>query len=115
MTKSKRSYEGEFMVDHRFTPGLPDEMMPKGMPPRSGQGLFEAPTFSCSHCPQVVVMNPLRTRERIYCRKCDHYLCDRCGAIMKVTKVCKTYEQFLGETQEKAFREEQHTGVIQHG
>ena len=116
MVRSKRSYEGEILIDHRYSPGIPDAMVRQAnLPVGAGKGVFEAPCFTCSHCPQVVVMNPMRTRERSYCIKCDHYLCDRCGAIMKVSKECKTYKQILEEIQEQAFREEQNTGVIQHG
>lgn len=38
-------------------------------------------TMSCRHCRTVVVINPLRTRERSFCRRCNAYLCDRCKAV----------------------------------
>lgn len=112
MTRSKRSDEGLLIIDHRGSPGVPDHMMPnaKDMPPRSGQGLFEVPTYTCSHCPQIVVMNPLRRRPRGYCRKCDGYICDRCNGILAATKECKPYEQVLDELQEGVVKEEQDHG-----
>lgn len=114
--KSKRSHEGVLIMDHRSMDGVPEDITRKqGLPVGSGQGLFEAPTFTCSHCPRVVVMNPNRTRERAYCGKCDHYICDRCGAIMAVTKECKTYKEVLEDIQEANFKEEQKEGVIIHG
>ena len=101
---SKRRHEGEFMTDHRASPGLPDQFMPAGMPPRSGQGLFETPTFTCNHCPRVIIMNPLRTRERAWCRYCDHYICDNCGAILAASRKCLPYRNFLDELQEEGLK-----------
>lgn len=106
MSRSKRTHEGLLMIDHRFTPGMPDEKMPKDAPLRVGRGLYETPTYTCSHCPHVVVMNPLRTRERGYCRKCDHYICDRCSGILAATGICKPYKAVLDELQEKGLKEE---------
>lgn len=80
--KSHRSHEGYLMIDHRASPGLPDDIARKtGLDPaqtREGK-LFETPTLTCSHCKCSVVKNPLRQRERAYCRKCDHYICDYCA------------------------------------
>lgn len=114
MTRSKRSDEGLLIIDHRASPGVPDHWMPNAtnMPPRSGQGLFEVPTYTCNHCPQIVVMNPLRRRPRAYCRKCDSYICDRCGGILAATKECKPYEQVLDEVLEKALKEQDHVNTI---
>jgi hypothetical protein len=109
---SKRSHEGYYMVDHRQSPGLPDQMMPPGMPPRSGQGIFEAPTFTCSHCPNVVLVNPKRNRPRGYCRKCDHYLCDSCEAVKAMNGgECNPYKKQMDELLEAAVKE-QNRGVI---
>ena len=105
MTGSKRRYEGYFQVDHSASPGLPDELMPPGMPARSGRGNFEAPTYTCSHCPRVVVLNPLRRRERGYCKKCDKYICDFCTAALHETGTCLPYKRFLDEHQEMASRQ----------
>lgn len=78
---SKRELEGTAIIDHRESPGVTAEQaaamrcMPVGRGTRA-----ELPTFTCSHCTCVVVMNPLRTRERGFCPKCDRYVCDRCEA-----------------------------------
>jgi hypothetical protein len=96
---SKRAKEGYLMIDHRasYMP-VPDEVMLKdGLPAGSGKGLFEAPTYTCSHCQYVVVINPKRTRERAYCRGCDSYICDGCGVLKKNGAPCKTYMQFIDE------------------
>lgn len=98
------------MLDHRSTDGISDELV-RGispeLPPGAGQGMFEAPTITCSHCQVVVVINPARIRERAYCAKCNHYICDGCGAIKAQTGECKTFNQVIEEIQEKAAREEQ--------
>jgi hypothetical protein len=76
---SKRSHEGYYLIDNRVNEGVPAEtMLSIGLPASAGQGLFESATFTCSHCEVVVVLNPDRTRERGYCRQCDHYICDGC-------------------------------------
>ncbi len=69
------------MVDHRFSPGLPEDVARQsGYDPKfCGEGkLFEVATLTCSHCKISYVKNPLRTRDRAYCQKCDHYICDFC-------------------------------------
>ena len=82
MSSLKRHF-GWVMLDHRASPGIPEDVALKiGLPPRYvGEGkLFEAHTLSCVHCGGHVVLNPDRTRERGYCRSCDHYICDGCDA-----------------------------------
>ncbi len=112
MSRSKRSHEGEITIDSRFTPGVPQEIIRAGgLPVGAGMGLFEAPTITCSHCQVVVVINPLRNRDRHWCRKCDHYICDVCSAIMAKTMECKTFKQVIEEMQESALKE---VGVIKH-
>lgn len=48
----------------------------------AGGTLQEFKTVACSHCNAIVVLNPARTRPREYCRKCDHYVCDKPGCIV---------------------------------
>ena len=104
MATSKRRYEGYLMLDHRSLEGVPDAtVIAAGLPPGAGRGLFETATYTCSHCQTVVVMNPLRTRERAYCRGCDHYLCDACGAIRAANGgLCKTFHQIADEVMSAA-------------
>lgn len=71
------------MIDHRASPGLPEDIArATGLDPAlAGEGkLLEHATLTCSHCKAAVIKNPLRTRERAYCAKCDHYICDFCAA-----------------------------------
>jgi len=97
---SKRRHEGYFQVDHSVSPGLPDELMPPGLPPGSGRVNFEAPAVTCNHCQNVIVLNPKRDRDRAYCRYCDHFICDNCGGILKATGKCLPYRDFLDEVDE---------------
>lgn len=88
------------MIDHRYSPGISPELLKAcDMPMEAGRGFFEAATYTCSHCQRVVIINPLRNRDRAYCRKCDHYICDQCGAVMAATLECKTFKQIIDEVQ----------------
>ncbi len=72
MSNSLKRHEGYFLVDHRESPGLSAEVSHNvGMPVGSSSGLFEAPAYTCSHCCRAVILNPLRTRAREWCAKCD--------------------------------------------
>lgn len=46
----------------------------------SGEGLHEVDIRNCPHCQNDVMLNPLRTRPRNWCMKCDAYICDNCVA-----------------------------------
>lgn len=78
---SLRRFEGYFLMDHRCSPGVPDEVLvAQGFPAGVGSTIFESATITCSHCEFIVVLNPDRSRSRGYCKKCDHYICDGCEA-----------------------------------
>lgn len=81
--KSKRSQEGYLLIDNSAA----------GVGPK-----FETPTITCSHCHCIVVLNPLRTRPRGHCRKCDHYVCDKPGCNIE----CNPFNKLLDELQTKA-------------
>jgi hypothetical protein len=79
---SLKRHEGYLLVDHSASPGLtPEEARMCGYDPsHCGEGkVLEAATLTCAHCKMAFVKNPLRTRDREYCKKCDHYICDFCG------------------------------------
>lgn len=81
MRTSKRKYEGLLIIDHKESPGITPEQA-RGVGPAVGKGQkLETPTYTCVHCQRVVVMNPLRTRARVFCQKCDDYVCDECEAV----------------------------------
>jgi hypothetical protein len=103
---TQRNKEGYFLLDHSQTEGIPDEVVIKaGLPPGAGQGVFEAPTFTCSHCQGVVIMHPNRQRERTYCSGCDHLICDNCGAAKAAGAKCRTMKQVFDELMEQAVRQ----------
>ena len=79
MRTSKRKFEGQLIIDHRESPGITPEQA-CGAGPVVGKGeLWVSATYTCVHCQRIVVMNPLRTRPRHYCQKCDDYQCDDCA------------------------------------
>jgi hypothetical protein len=92
--KTLRSLEGELIIDHRYSPGVPQEILKSnGRPPEAGRGLYESATYTCNHCQAIVVMNPNRTRERHYCGGCSHIICDGCAAEKARTLQCVTFQQ----------------------
>jgi hypothetical protein len=81
---------GEITVDHRASPGLPEDVaIWAGYDPKQcGEGkVFVQDILHCSHCDCIVVKNNARTRERALCMECDnrtgHYICDSCDYIRK--------------------------------
>jgi hypothetical protein len=103
---TRRSREGELMVDHRASPGLPDDFYAKiGLagPSFNGRGLAEMPTMTCCHCNAVVVLNPQRTRERGHCWKCNDYVCDNPAC----NHACKPFSAVLDEAEKSAYRAQQ--------
>jgi hypothetical protein len=67
----------------------------------SGGPVHEAATSTCTHCQRIIILNPLRMRERHYCRKCDHLICDACALLMKIGHPCRPMKQILDELQER--------------
>lgn len=65
----------------------------------------EVPTYTCSHCQAVVVLNPARKRERTHCMGCNHLICDNCAAIKAQTSVCRTFAQIVDEEMGRAGRQ----------
>ena len=99
--RSKSSHEGYLLVDHRAFNGTMQEMA----------------TLTCSHCNVVMVKNPQRVRERAYCPKCDHYLCDACGAARAADGgQCKRVAHEAEKAIEAAFLEKQRNqhGLVSH-
>ena len=71
--------EGYLLVDHRASPGLPEDMA-RRMGGKSGSNVIEQATLTCCHCRAVVLKNPFRQRERSNCAQCGfRYLCDLCA------------------------------------
>ena len=78
---------GYLEIDHRASDA----------PPPGVQRHFEADTYTCSHCQRVVVMNPMRKRERYKCNGCSHHICDDCAALRATGAPCKTWAQVVDE------------------
>ena len=78
---SLRRHEGWLLVDHSASPGLPEDIArASGYDPKhvAAGKVYESATITCRHCGNAYLKNPLRTRDRAYCRLCDHYICDIC-------------------------------------
>lgn len=87
---SKRSLEGEILIDHTASPGLtPEEVGTFAEVSVAKGGLFESAINTCGHCSFTVVLNPKRTRDRGWCSHCDRYLCDACTYQLHLTLTCK--------------------------
>ena len=93
---------GYLMIDHRDSPGVPDELVRqiraetgKDIPFAPGGVLTEADTYSCPHCQAVVIKNPLRTRPRNVCRKCMSVVCDTPSCILECTPFQQLLDKFM--------------------
>lgn len=94
---SKRDLEGYIEIDHRESPGLAHPLLGKGK-------RFQGSTYKCPYCEAQVVVNPLRTRDREYCRKLDRYICDSCGAKRKLGIDLKPWKQVEEEYLSAVYR-----------
>ena len=104
--RTKRSHEGYLLIDHRDSPGVPAHMVAAakaaGKPViDGGHGLYETGVLTCAHCQTVVLVNPLRARERGWCQKCDHYICDSPGC----NAGCRPIRQIMELGREQAIRD----------
>lgn len=101
---SKRSQEGYLMIDNRNSPGVSDEFIArtgkKNVVSAKPGMLFEVAVTTCPHCTIQVIRNPDRTRERGYCFKCDHYICDH----PRCRRECFPAKKILDLAEAKAFR-----------
>jgi len=73
---------------------------------------FEADTYTCSHCEQVVILNPNRVRERYKCKGCNHHICDECAAKRIAGGGCRTYAQFIDELREQDMRRPESGSIL---
>lgn len=111
--RSHRAAEGAILLDHRNNEGVPDEIMvAQGLPAGAGRGLFEAATYNCSHCQFTVVINPLRNRDRAYCAKCDHLICDECGARKAAGADCVPWKKVVDDALEAATQAQQRSIIL---
>lgn len=95
--KRIQDLEGELLLDHRNSPGVPADMLRQvGLPPEAGHGLYRCPTYTCNHCQKGVnvIVGALGTREKRYvCSGCRKVLCEECARRKSLTGVCEPFEE----------------------
>ena len=111
---SLRSLEGYMEVDHRESPGFTaDQAVATGwrrIASQVGKGQrAQVPTAICGHtragflCEAMVILNPMRTRDRGFCPKCQSYLCDQCELERRLSGgECKAKARLIDEHMDKA-------------
>lgn len=97
--KSQRAQEGWLYFENRHAPA------PDNSHPVFSGAVVECPTYTCSHCNRVVIMNPDRVRERAFCGKCSHRICDQCEAVRVASGgECKPFVQLLDEAEDRILK-----------
>jgi hypothetical protein len=105
MTKTRKSREGYLLIDNSHAPPMSvEEACATGKPVIGAgvRGVFETAFITCSHCQGTVILNPDRTRERAWCYKCDHYICDACAVQMAAGRDCTPMRKILNDAYESA-------------
>lgn len=102
MFKRQSDNEGYLLIDHRDSPGLTAKQAVTAgrasiMPHVAKGRRFEGATLTCSHCERIVIKNLDRARQRAYCPKCNHFICDWCEAERVRTGQCKPFKQVIDE------------------
>jgi len=111
---SLKRYEGYVLIDHRASPGVSEELVRQWhaagkWTPLVDEGCaYESGTMTCAHCGTIVILNPLRTRPREYCPKCDKYVC---GNTVCATE-CRSFNKLLDTLQEQAFLDAQSGNIV---
>lgn len=94
---SLRQHAGYLIVDHSESPGVSPADFPRGFPKGTvfvGKGhALEADVQMCAHCQRAVLLNPERQRQRGYCAKCDHYICDAPGCQLECRPIAHVLER----------------------
>lgn len=96
---------GYILIDHTHAaPADLEQLRAAGVPDWAKDKRFEASTFTCTHCGGVVFMNPKRTRERSKCSRCNHLICDECGAKYYQKRECESLNERIERAMEEAGR-----------
>jgi hypothetical protein len=103
---TKKSREGYIFLDHRNSPGLPEDIaLEAGFDPAlcvSGQQM-EVASLTCAHCGRVTPKSVYKGREYAECIKCDHYVCNVCAVeASKPDYVHLSFRQFVDKTADYA-------------
>jgi hypothetical protein len=109
---SLKRREGYLLIDNSSGPGVSEDQLAKlphkqTLVPVPEGKKFEAALLTCHHCHIQMIRNPARVRERAYCRKCDHYICDKCAAVAWQTGECRPLRAVLDDLQEQTLLREQ--------
>jgi len=97
--KRLQDLEGELLIDHRNSPGVPQELL-ANLPPGAGRGIYEGPIYTCSHCQAgvTVIVTAFGGREKRHlCGGCGKVVCASCAEEKARTGVCKTFDQKVDE------------------
>lgn len=94
--KRIQDLEGELLIDHRNSPGVPVELLTAaGLPIEAGRGIYEGPIYTCGHCQRgvTVIVKAFGLREKRYvCSGCRKVLCEGCAREKTLTGVCVPFE-----------------------
>lgn len=111
---SMRAFEGEVLIDHRDSPGIPAHLeVAMGLRPGDTRGKFECAVVTCKHCQRQIMMRPDRSRERGRCRGCNRYICDPCTAQYALDHECRDIERQFADVLERAYQ--QAAGTVHTG
>lgn len=96
---SLRRLEGELLIDHSSSPGIPaglaDKWRAQGVTVAAPGEKLECGTYTCRHCQTIVILNASRTRERNVCRKCMAIVCDRPTCVLECQPFARIIERAL--------------------
>lgn len=97
--KTKKSHEGVMLIDHRFSPGLPEPVHIPGLPTITAPGgqVIEAAILACRHCSTELIKTGSGLSQCFYggyCPGCDHYICERCEGL-RLIHGCMTIEKVI--------------------
>lgn len=63
----------------------------------------EMPTLTCVHCNCIVVLNPMRSRPRSWCMRCDAYVCDKRYCITECNPFTESLELSVNNDGDDAY------------
>lgn len=111
---SLRRIESYVQIDHRESPGFDAATSHRlGLGRHCvGSVNYESAVVHCCGCSRGVLLNPDRSRERAYCKKCDSYLCDACALAIQNGAPHVPMAKFLDDAQEAAVKAAQRGGSI---
>lgn len=102
--RTKADHENYLFIDAGA--GIPEQLLVSvGLDPHLARGCHELKTITCNHCSTQLIVNPWRTRERAWCKSCDHYICDGCK-VDQIAKggACKPFKAVANEVAEAVDR-----------